>query len=90
MPPSHSNPPLTFIPPPHTHTHTHTSSPHTIPSPYSLRTNQQVHRYYRVSGASLNKATSEAVAGVAHNKYVRETVKEGVKAGVSGALSGDK
>ena len=55
----------------------------------SHNTNQQVHRYYRISG-SLNKAASEAVSGAAQNKYVRSTVKEGVKAGVSGALSGDK
>jgi len=32
-----------------------------------------------LSGGTLQKATSEAVTGVAQNQYLRNTVKEGVK-----------
>lgn len=45
-----------------------------------------VHRYYRHSGGSLNKATEEAVSGAAQNKAVRGAVKSGVSAGVKASM----
>ena len=57
----------------HTHTRTHT---HT-----------QIHRYYRRSGGSLNKAMEEGVSGAAKNQYVRGAVKSGVSAGVKTAFT---
>lgn len=46
----------------------------------------QVHRYYRTSGGSINKAMGEAVTGAAKNEAVRGAVKSSVKAGVSAAM----
>ena len=46
-----------------------------------------VHRYYRSTGGSLDRAAGEAAKGAAGNKYVRDAVKGGVKAGVSATLS---
>jgi hypothetical protein len=45
-----------------------------------------VHRYYRQSGGSLNRATEEAVSGAAKNKAVRGAVKSGVNAGVKASM----
>ena len=47
---------------------------------------QQVHRYYRQSGGSINRATEEAVSGAAKNKAVRGAVKSGVAAGVKASM----
>lgn len=41
-----------------------------------------VHKYYRTSGHTMNKAMEEGVTGAASNKYVKGAVKSGVKAGV--------
>ena len=49
----------------------------------------QVHRYYRTSGGSINKAMGEAVTGAAKNEAVRGAVKSSVKAGVSAAMEKD-
>ena len=46
----------------------------------------QVHRYYRTSGGSINKAMGEAVTGAAKNEAVRGAVKQSVKAGVNAAM----
>lgn len=53
----------------------------------TLSLSLQVHRYYRASGGTLDKAAAEAAKGAAGNKYVRDAVKGGVKAGVSATLS---
>lgn len=45
-----------------------------------------VHRYYRQSGGSINRATEEAVSGAAKNKAVRGAVKSGVAAGVKASM----
>lgn len=45
-----------------------------------------VHRYYRQSGGSINRATEEAVSGAAKNKAVRGAVKSGVTAGVKATM----
>ena len=45
-----------------------------------------VHRYYRLTGGSLDKATNEAVTGAAKNKAVRGVVKSGVAAGINSTM----
>ena len=45
-----------------------------------------IHRYYRLSGGSLDKATNEAVTGAARNKAVRGVVKSGVAAGINSSM----
>jgi hypothetical protein len=45
-----------------------------------------VHKYYRQSGGSLNRATEEAVSGAGKNKAVRGAVKSGVAAGVKATM----
>lgn len=52
----------------------------------SLLLSTQVHRYYRQSGGSINRATEEAVSGAAKNKAVRGAVKSGVTAGVKATM----
>jgi hypothetical protein len=46
-----------------------------------------VHRYYRASGMTLDKAAAEAAQGAASNKYIRDAAKGAVRAGVSAATT---
>ena len=52
---------------------------------YNMRTcllyYTQIHRYYRSSGGTLNKAIGEASKKAASNKYLKNAVKDSVKTG---------
>lgn len=67
--------------------------PHFFSPLYLLRSPplspSQVHRYYRLSGGTLDKAAAEAARGAAGNKYVRDAAKGAVRAGVSAATSSE-
>lgn len=54
--------------------------------PFAILLLVLIHRYYRQSGGSLNRATEEAVSGAAQNKAVRGAVKSGVSAGVKATM----
>lgn len=41
-----------------------------------------VHRYYRSSGGSINRASAEAASAAASNQHVRGAVRSGVEAGI--------
>ena len=47
----------------------------------------QIHRYYRSSGGTLDKAIGEASKKAATNKYLKKAVKESVKTGLNTATS---
>ena len=49
----------------------------------------QVHRIYRLAGASFQKAQGEFARGVASNPHVQSAATEAAAAGVRNAMTGD-